>query len=170
MRARDFKELIVLPVLEKLSALVNIDFSTKAAVDLLVGTALHESGGLKFIKQVNSYGVPVGPALSFYQMEPATIRDLYTNYLAFRPELLRAVEQFKIVHLDNLQNVVVNLAYATALARIKYYRVKEALPGENNPSYIQALGEYWKAHWNTALGKGTVVEFVKNYNLYMKEK
>src|SRR5690606_18003787 len=114
-----------------LSTATGIQFTSRVAVDLLLGTAAHESGGLKYIKQVNSKGDPIGPALGFFQMEPDTIADLYTNYLRYRPKLLAVVEQYKIQPLNTWDNMISNLPYSVVIARLQYYRVPAKLPHPN---------------------------------------
>ncbi|MEY8241449.1 MAG: hypothetical protein RPT25_13980, partial [Cycloclasticus sp.] len=58
------------------------------------------------------------------------------------------------------EQLIVNLSYATAIARVIYYRVPKALPPGND---IRALAKYWKTHYNTSLGRGTADEFVQNF-------
>ena len=62
------------------------------------------------------------------------------------------------------EQMVWNLAYATAMARVKYYRDSEPLP---DASDIPALAAYWKRVFNTPLGKGTEEEFINNYNRFV---
>ena len=52
-------------------------------------TACHESGGFRYDRQVGG-----GPALSYYQIEPDTLFDLYKNYLGYRPERKGLLDQF----------------------------------------------------------------------------
>ena len=52
--------------------------------------------------------------------------------------------------------LVRNLAYATAICRVRYARVPGALPAAHD---IDGLAAYWKAHYNTALGKGTAADW-----------
>ena len=76
-----FRSDIVRPILEKL------DLWSGAAENLLVGTSLVESG-LFYVRQLRG-----GPALGFFQMEPATHDDIWRNYLAYRGDLRDRVEQ-----------------------------------------------------------------------------
>ena len=59
--------------------------------------------------------------------------------------------------------ILYNLRYATAMARIHYLRVKESLPNTND---VAGLAKYWKLYYNTPLGRGTEEEFIKNYKLH----
>ena len=66
---------VIAPALEK------IGLWSRAAEELVLGTAIIESG-LTYLKQHGD-----GPALGLWQVEPATHDDLYTNFLNYRPEL-----------------------------------------------------------------------------------
>ncbi len=61
-------------------------------------------------------------------------------------------------------NLYAILPYATAMCRIHYLRVKEPLPD----IHPVTMGSYWKKYYNTELGKGTVEEFVENWNKYIE--
>jgi len=135
------------------------------AVDLLMVTAAQESHCGEYIYQLGR-----GPARGIFQMEPSTLDDIFTNYLAYRPELARMVEQFQSQDLDfDLEG---NLLFQVAIARVHYMRVPAAIPKRLIPvqEYIQALAEYWKKYWNTKEGAGTVVEAVDNYKRYVVQK
>ncbi|MDR9502667.1 MAG: hypothetical protein RI601_12795, partial [Desulfurivibrionaceae bacterium] len=55
-----------------------------------------------------------------------------------------------------------DLAYQIIMARLQYLRVPDALPDHFD---IAGLAAYWKQHYNTPAGRGTVDEFIKNYQL-----
>ena len=61
---------------------------------------------------------------------------------------------------DRVDQLVWNLAYATAMCRVHYLRVPRPLP---DPGDIRAMGEYWKRHYNTPQGRGTADEFVEKF-------
>lgn len=140
---RQFREHVVRPTLT-----VNGLWS-QAAENLLVGTAIQESR-LTYLVQHGG-----GPALGVYQIEPATHEDVWVNYLRYRPHQWLAREPDSAL--------VTDLEYATAIARIIYYRRPEPLPDADD---IEGLGAYWKQHYNTPLGKGRVAEWVLNYREY----
>jgi hypothetical protein len=144
--------------------LANLKLWSQAAENLVIGTCAQESLLGTYITQVN------GPALGIYQCEPATHKDLWENYINFnqnlKAKILEYVKTDDIAFLEG--ELIVNLAYATAIARIHYLRIKEALPDAASP---YDLGMYWKKYYNTRLGKGTPEEFVKNYtNLVLNGK
>jgi len=125
-----------------------------AAENLLMGTALHESGGLKYVKQIN------GPALGFYQMEPATLWDLYRNWLKYRPIWRGILDSFKPRNMGRETALVMCLGYSTAAARLQYYRVPKPLPDADD---IDSLAKYYKRHWNTSKGKASEYDFIRAY-------
>lgn len=151
MTPSEFRIEVIRPVLKKL------ELWSEEAEELLLGTAIHESGGLKKVRQ--SAG---GPALSYFQIEPATLYDLYDNFLRFRPELKEHLDQFQVPALSLAENLTMNAAYATAAARLQYYRIPEAIP-----SSVKGQAEYWKKYWNTKLGKGTIEQYVAHHKHYI---
>jgi len=132
-----------------------IGLYSQSAVNLLLGTCAQESKFGTYLKQIN------GPALGIYQIEPNTHKDIWDNFLKFKSELADKVLKLGQMHDASL---IVNLAYATAIARIKYLRAPEALPAAND---LAGLARYWKRYYNTFLGSGTVQEFINNYNRYV---
>ena len=144
------KNYIIVPTLKQ------IDCYSVDAVNLLLGTALQESRGGMFLRQLN------GPACGIYQMEPATAQDIIDNYLKYKNPLLEKVFSFYNYH-DSLEdNLTGNLFFATAMCRVHYLRVKESLP--KTPL---GYATYWKKYYNTSKGKGNVEEFLDKYNKYL---
>ena len=130
-----------------------------AAEQLLLGTAAVESQLGHYLHQVN------GPALGIYQMEPATHRDIWENYLRFNQQLaskIRALMPWSIGYRDD-SLLIVDLRYATIMARLIYYRQKEQLPNTNN---IKAQAKYWKKYYNTELGKGSADDYIATAKRY----
>lgn len=140
-----FRRLVIRPTLESLG------LSSLAAERLLLGTAITESG-LIYLTQHGG-----GPARGVYQVEPWVARDLDLTWLSFRPEWQRAVAKFNHPGQPDADELVTDLAFATAVARLIYYRRPEALP---DPENLRGLAEYWKAHFNTVAGKGDPAKFV----------
>ena len=68
-----------------IETLKGINMHSNAAVNLLVGTAAVESN-LKYLKQFGD-----GPAVSFLQVEGATIHDNIQNYLQYRSSRMSKV-------------------------------------------------------------------------------
>lgn len=150
MDITQFKYRILVPTLTR----IGLDETNR--ISLVLGTCLKESANLTYVVQI-----PNGPALGFGQMEPATHADLWANYLAFRPELADKVRRlagrtnnFEGDHPPAVSELIGNAAYAVAMVAVHYRRVPAALP----PNEPYALAAYWKKYYNTALGKGDIVE------------
>jgi hypothetical protein len=148
------RDYIIKPVLLKLN------LYSESAVNLLMGTAAQESRMGTYLKQLGA-----GPALGIFQMEPATHTDLWNNFLKYKPALAEKVLEFKATNKEDEWEMVGNLYYAAAMARIHYFRVKAALPGDAND--VKALARFWKKYYNTVLGAGTEEEFIANYKKYV---
>ncbi|MGI9250700.1 MAG: hypothetical protein ACR2PR_05845, partial [Pseudohongiellaceae bacterium] len=132
-------------------------YASKPAVDLLLGTAAQESLLGTYVRQVGG-----GPALGIYQMEPATHDDIWQNFIEYQPGVQASLDEA----LDgamayrggpSAERLVYDLRYATIMARLHYYRRPEPLPDD-----LVGLAQYWKTHYNTELGAGTVSEYVHN--------
>ena len=142
---------MIKPTLEK------IGLYSEAATQLLLGTACVESKLGHYLKQIN------GPALGIYQIEPDTHKDVWENYLSYRNTLMHKVLALTSNELGWQQKapeLVSNLAYQTAIARVIYYRAKAPLPDMDD---IDAMASYWKTYYNTALGKGTEEKFIESF-------
>ena len=122
----------------------------EAAVQLVYWTGLAES----HYNTREQYGG--GPAMGYWQMEPATHDDIRDNYLSYRHELVD-----KLAQLANCRMICDYLTtydtYACAMCRVHYLRVPEALPPEGD---LEAHASYWKRYYNTHLGAGTIEHFI----------
>ncbi|SLN12359.1 hypothetical protein [Oceanibacterium hippocampi] len=146
-----FRSSVVVPVLTALG------LNSPAAQNLLLGTAAVESR-FRYLRQLNG-----GPALGLYQMEPTTERDIWDRFLAYRSRLRSMVRGFLVGEGPSPERhlqLIWNLAYATAMCRVHYFRVAEPLPAADD---AEALGHYWKLHYNTRAGAGDVGGFVSAY-------
>lgn len=190
LHVRDFAQLVVRPVLKGMAEVTERKgLYSKAAERLVLGTCIQESR-LRHLRQRARVDGRRGPALGLPQIEPDTHRDVWINYVRFRPEIdhfLRSIVPFhegtiQVVQLSNeaalladgidatpdiiragypIDSALVwNLAYAVAVCRLVYYRIPVPLPAAND---LDALGEYWKLYYNTLAGAGEAEEFVKAY-------
>lgn len=141
-----FRQYVIRPTL------VHLGLGGLAAENLLLGTALTESG-LMWLRQVP------GPALGVYQCEPATYHDLWANWLAGRKPLELLTRELMSGQ-DEWEQLVTNLAFATAICRLHYYRRPEALPAADD---ARGLAEYHKQWYNTPLGATDPKESVVNF-------
>ena len=122
-------------------------WNSNAARVLLLGTALHESGGGEYLAQVGG-----GPALGAWQMEPFTHDDCWQNFLQYQPALAAAVRSFQVQGVGAAQ-MAWNLAYGCAMARVKYIRAQPPLPAADDASSMAA---YYKQFYNSSLGAAVV--------------
>ena len=143
-----FRLLVVRP------ALTHLGLWSAAAENLLLGTAVHESG-LRFLRQLGD-----GPARGLFQIEPATHDDLWENFLRRRRALRTKVAALAAPVPSRLEQLATNAAYATAMARLVYLRAPEPLPAAHD---VEALARYWKRHYNTARGGGSTAAFLLAY-------
>lgn len=160
MNPTHLRELVIRPTLQ------HLQLGGAAAEDLLLGTAAQESGLGASLKQLGK-----GPALGIYQTEPATHDDIWANFLRYRGDLRdRVIALLAHVNLglplpvtsqDSLAHQLVwNVAYATAIARLVYLRDPAPLPAAGD---VVAMAATWKRVYNTEGGAGTVDEFKRNW-------
>jgi hypothetical protein len=134
-------------------ALKPIELWSQSAENLLVGTAIQESG-LHWLRQNQ------GPALGFWEIEPKTY-----SWLA---DKIKDHEKYKSIlascNFSSLPNdpevLIWHLRYAVIVARFRYLVVSEPLPEADD---IEKIASYYVKYYNTYLGKATVEEFVQNY-------
>ena len=120
------------------------------ALVLVLRTGQAESG----YKTLRQYGD--GPALSFWQVEPATAKDCVDNYLKFRKDRYDALKSLGFIEDQIEYSLLSNIAVGAAFCRIKYLRDSKPLPSWDD---IDAQAQYWKRVYNTELGKGTIEHF-----------
>ena len=155
MELRQIQIFIVRPTL------IHMDLYSPAAENLLLGTIAHESGGGKHIDQrLSSSDTTLGPAVGIYQIEPWVLNDLYDTYLAFRPEKLWLVNEPLGNWPDRTTQLATNLTFATAVARLLYYRHPEKLPAADD---IDGLWKYYKRYFNTIKGKAKEADWKASY-------
>lgn len=145
---RQFRSLVIAPTLALL------ELGSPAAEELLLGTALTESG-LIWLHQGGG-----GPALGVYQCEPATHQDILTNFVSLHPALAAKLYPLRMSSLSPDFQLVANLAYATAICRIHYLRVPGPLPAAGD---AMAMAFYHKRFYNTAAGATDPTESVVNF-------
>lgn len=160
MNVDQLRDLVITPVLEY------IGFRSYSSVNLLLGTAAQESNCGEYIRQLGYDVDSKNGAFGIYQMELFTHDSLWADYLDYRKELAEKVYGLKIYTLTDAENLISNLPYATAMARIKYLTIKDALPDEDD---IEGMARYWKKYYNSSKGKGTKQEFIDSYNRYIED-
>lgn len=117
---------------------------------LMWGTCGQESHLGKYRKQIN------GEALSLMQIERPTFGHVFKRY----EKLIRSLfPELKDITFEMLET---NDKLAIVIARLKYWTIPVFIPSADD---LPAIARYWKNYYNTAKGKGTVEQFLKNYEL-----
>jgi hypothetical protein len=158
VNAEQIRRLVIQPALQTLSDMTPCKYS-EVAENLLIGTCATESNMGRFIKQH-----PTGPACGIFQIEPATAASILDNFVKFRPAFKTVIDHFMTSE-PLPQQLITNLSLQVVIARLVYYIKPQPLP--TNAHDIHELGNYWKAHYNTAAGKGTAQKFVDDYARYV---
>jgi hypothetical protein len=149
MDATTFLNTVIIP------ALTITGTDDPRARKLLLGTGAQESG-LRSIVQDH------GPAIGPFQMEPVTHDDIWKNFLADKPVLVASISRL-VAPADRGKGAILMLAYpqyAAAMCRMHYLRVPSPLPSADD---LPGQAAYWKQHYNTPQGAGTVEEYIANY-------
>jgi hypothetical protein len=145
INAAQLRDLIIRPALEDLG------LYSKAAEQLLLGTAALESECGQWLKQIR------GPALGIYQMEPATHNDIIHSWLMHDTGLygrtMRVIGDGRF----SAERLVYDLRYATVFCRLHYRRRPEPLPEAGD---WPAMAAYYKRWYNTPAGKSTPAMFL----------
>ena len=135
-------------------ALYKIDSYSDDALALVVRTGMAESG----YRALKGYGEG-NPAIGFWQIEPATMNDMITNYIQYRSHYKKNLISLGMnFEKDTTMSVMSNLAVQAALCRLHYRRDRDPIPSWGD---LEAQGKYWKKVYNTVEGRGTVKHFVK---------
>ena len=154
---------VIRPALSELSA-YNANMKSPKAEELLANIVAHESKGGEYLRQLGG-----GPALSIFQVEPATHLDVWDNFVLPRPSLRKillkmASNGFRLNSHEFDEELIFNLRYASAIARIVLWRSPEPLPAAND---IIGMAHYWKNNYNSVHGKGTVERFISDAGAYV---
>ena len=132
------------------STLKKVDLYSQEAASLIYETGMAES---RYVALEQSGG---GPALGFFQCEPATLHDCIDNYIKYRPELQESLSSLGFLADDPEYSLQTYIAVQVYFCRIKYRRDKEPIP-----KTLKGRAEYWKKVYNTEGGKGTVEHYMK---------
>lgn len=138
--------------------LMRVNLYSLSARELLMLTAAQESHCGEWLHQLGK-----GPALGIFQEEPATLQDLYDNFLKYRPDLMKIMDDFTAAGMGQKLNLKANLAFQIAAARLDYLREPDPFPRYDD---IPGLAAYYKRFWNSSRGEATVEQAVKNYGIY----
>lgn len=143
---RHLLELAVRPALEALGP----RYATVAAEQMVMGTAAVETG-FDALRQIGR-----GPALGFWQMEPATFFDIRDRFLRARLDLRAAALVSASSDLPEPDELAWNLRLGAVFCRLRYLMDPLALPEAGN---VASLAATWKRVYNTHLGAGKPEHF-----------
>ena len=134
-------------------------YAKQEALDIVYATGLVESK-YQYIEQIGK-----GPARSFWQVEPSTAVDNCKNFISSRPDLLQAsadilgIDPYYFIdaNADDWDWILrTNISAGILHCRIKYWRIPEPIKEGK-----EELGKYWKKHYNTEEGAGSVEHFLE---------
>jgi hypothetical protein len=143
-------------------------YNGNAPCQLLLATCAQESNMGKYIKQIN------GPALGIMQIEPATHKSIWRDYVDYRPDLKTkllamlpdaARGDTQIAFNARNQCLITNLAYSVCIARLVYYRNSMAMPSFDDKS---GMWDIYKTVYNTHLGAAKRHEFDDNWKRFIE--
>ena len=122
---------------------------------LVLGTGAHESH-YQYLQQLGG-----GPALGYWQCEPATHQDIWDNYLRYRPALAEPLNRLRSAEVSPMALVRYPL-YAAALCGVHYQRKQQGklLPPRDDAQLQAAL---WKQAYNTRIGRGTAQQALAHF-------
>ena len=111
------------------------------------------------VRALEGYGDGT-PAIGFWQIEPATLKDMIKNFLNYRKRYKDALKELGMEFKgDDIEiSVMSNMAVQAALCRLHYRRDKKPLPSWDD---MEAQGLYWKRVYNTPKGRGTIKHFIE---------
>lgn len=148
---RDVLQYVVQPTLRWLDPEIP---HSRGAERLLLGTAIHESGDLRWLDQTTP---GPGPAYGLWQMEAATHYDLWSRFIDFRLPLARKLHSLRTgPWATPIEQLRWNLPYACGMARVLYFRSPDAMPDVGD---VDAMAAWAKKTFNTIKGKATVDDY-----------
>lgn len=155
MDPRQFERYVIQP------ALAVLGMDSPEARALLLGTAAQESRLGHYLRQVGG-----GTALGVFQMEPATYRDIWRNFIDHHPVIKERLAVRWPVE-PKPEEMVTDLLLAAVMCRLHYRRVTAPIPKADD---ITGLARYWKRFYNTPMGAGTEGEFVRSWHNLVDQK
>ena len=133
----------------------HMNLYSEDALEMIYKTGKAESG----YRTLQQYGG--GPALGFFQMEPATYRDIWENYVMYREKYRNKLYSLGFDDSKMDYCLMSNIGIQVAMCRLHYRRVPSALPKAGD---LEGQANYWKKYYNSHLGKGTIEHFMEANN------
>lgn len=156
MNARQLKEVVIVP------SLIALGLESPAAVNLMLGTCAQESAMGQYLVQQN---IGFKGGIGIYQMQRLTYDDIWNRKIEDNVAIKARIRL--MLGYDGkppADRMASDLKLATVMTRLFYAAISDPLPDQDD---IRGLGAYWKKFYNSAMGKGTIDEFVTNYRKYV---
>lgn len=123
------------------------------AKEMIIETAIAETG----LGQIEDKTVGAGMGLT--QFDEMPFNDIRDRSIKLRPKILKELHiDISLVEWDDLRY---NQFLALLFTRLHYW-----LKGDPIPATIEERAAYWKLHYNTKDGKGTVDHYLKMNSKY----
>lgn len=119
----------------------------ETAKEMIIETAIAETG----LGQIEDKTVGAGMGLTQFDDKP--FQDIRDRSIKLRPKILKELHiDISLVEWDDLRY---NQFLALLFTRLHYW-----LKGDPIPATIEERAKYWKLHYNTKFGKGTVEHYL----------
>ena len=123
------------------------------AKEMIIETAITETG----LGQIEDKTVGAGMGLTQFDDKP--FQDIRDRSIKLRPKILKELKiDISLVEWDDLRY---NQFLALLFTRLHYW-----LKGDPIPATIEERANYWKLHYNTKFGKGTVEHYLEMNRKY----
>ena len=123
------------------------------AKEMIIETAITETG----LGQIEDKTVGAGMGLTQFDDRP--FQDIRDRSIKLRPKILKELHiDISLVEWDDLRY---NQFLALLFTRLHYW-----LKGDPIPATIEERANYWKLHYNTKFGKGTVEHYLEMNRKY----
>ena len=125
----------------------------ETAKEMIIETAVAETG----LGQIEDKTVGAGMGLTQFDDKP--FQDIRDRSIKLRPKILKELHiDISLVEWDDLRY---NQFLALLFTRLHYW-----LKGDPIPARIEERAKYWKLHYNTKAGKGTVEHYLEMNRKY----
>lgn len=123
------------------------------AKEMIIETAITETG----LGQIEDKTVGAGMGLTQFDDKP--FQDIRDRSIKLRPKILKELKiDISLVEWDDLRY---NQFLSLLFTRLHYW-----LKGDPIPATIEERAKYWKQHYNTVQGKGTVEHYLEMNRKY----
>lgn len=123
------------------------------AKEMIIETAIAETG----LGQIEDKTVGAGMGITQFDDKP--FQDIRDRSIKLRPKILKELHiDISLVEWDDLRY---NQFLALLFTRLHYW-----LKGDPIPATIEERAKYWKLHYNTKDGKGTVEHYLEMNRKY----